>query len=251
MDAHLNALRTSVHRLRRLVEPIDTTALVAPAYPSDWTIANVLSHIGSGAVIMQRHLDDGLTATEMPDTFAPSVWDTWNAKSPRTQADDALAADAALLARLESLTDEERARFAWSMGPMSFDIEGFVGLRLNEHALHTWDIEVVADPEAALPPEVAAVVIDNLFLVARFTAKPTGDTATISVRTTGPRRDFTVALAPDHAAMAPGTPGTVDLELPAEAFARLVYGRLDPDHTPHIRGDGSTLGLLRRIFPGP
>ena len=32
------------------------------------------------------------------------------------------------------------------MGPMQFDFGGLVGLRLNEHTLHTWDIEVVDDP---------------------------------------------------------------------------------------------------------
>lgn len=43
---------------------------------------------------------------------------------------------------------------------------------------------------------------------------------------------------------------SADLRLPAEAFARLVYGRLDPDHTPP--GDhGSALDTLRRVFPGP
>ena len=41
-----------------------------------------------------------------------------------------------------------------------------------------------------------------------------------------------------------------DLELPAEAFARLVYGRLDADHTPS--GEyGPALDLFRGIFPGP
>jgi hypothetical protein len=40
-----------------------------------------------------------------------------------------------------------------------------------------------------------------------------------------------------------------DLELPAEAFIRLVYGRLDPDHTPAVTGPAD-LNELRRAFPG-
>ena len=40
-----------------------------------------------------------------------------------------------------------------------------------------------------------------------------------------------------------------DLELPAEALVRLVYGRLDPDHTPAVRG-GADLDVLRGVFPG-
>ena len=34
------------------------------AYPSEWTIADVLSHVGSGAVIMQRRLDDSLAGRD-------------------------------------------------------------------------------------------------------------------------------------------------------------------------------------------
>ena len=37
----------------------------------------------------------------------------------------------------------------------------------------------------------------------------------------------------------------------AEAFSRLVYGRLDPDHTPAFSGDGALLDALRAVFPGP
>ena len=39
---------------------------------------------------------------------------------------------------------------------------------------------------------------------------------------------------------------------PAEAFLRLVYGRLDPDHTPAVDLDAAdvTLDELRRTFPG-
>jgi hypothetical protein len=39
--------------------------------------------------------------------------------------------------------------------------------------------------------------------------------------------------------------------LPAEALIRLVYGRLDPDHTPAVKGDPDVLDRLRRVFPGP
>ena len=45
--------------------------------------------------------------------------------------------------------------------------------------------------------------------------------------------------------------GQRQLVLPAEAFARLVYGRLDPDHTPPVEGDAESLDELRKVFPGP
>ena len=62
----------------------------------------MLSHLGSGAVIMHRRLEDIRSGSATPDEFAPSVWDDWNAKIPRAQADDALAADEAVLEALEA-----------------------------------------------------------------------------------------------------------------------------------------------------
>ena len=46
------------------------------------------------------------------------------------------------------------------------------------------------------------------------------------------------------------TDGTLDL--PAEALLRLVYGRLDADHTPTLglSARDVTLDDLRAIFPG-
>ena len=250
---NLDALSTSVRRLRELVEPLDDDMIVRPAFPTEWTIAQVISHIGSGAVISRRRLEDGIAGTTPDDEFAPQTWDEWNAKSPRAQVDDALAADAALIADLLAVSDAARSRFASTMGPISLDFDGFVDLRLNEHAFHTWDIEVALDDAATIPVPIAAVVVDNLEMIARFTAQPTtGDPGTITVRTSEPDRSFDVELTADGATLTPtpATAGPVDLELPAEAFARLVYGRLDPAHTPSVAGEPALLDRIRNTYPG-
>jgi uncharacterized protein (TIGR03083 family) len=222
------------------------------AYPAEWTIADVLSHIGSGAVIMRRRLDDILVENATPDDFAPGVWETWNAKAARAKADDALIADRDLLDRVESLSDEARSIFRFSMGPLELSFDGFVGLRLNEHALHTWDIEVTVDPTATVRAESVAHIVDNLELIARFTARPLGSTRAIAVRTDQPRRDFSIELTPDAVTLGTGDQSRQpDLELPAEAFVRLIYGRLDPAHTPSTVRDSGALQELREVFPGP
>jgi uncharacterized protein (TIGR03083 family) len=248
-DTHVGTLRSSVARLHGLAVGMSEPALTQQAYPTEWTVADVLSHIGSGAVIMQRRLEDALAGNDTPDDFAPGVWDTWNAKGPVAKRDDALAADAALLDRIDAVTDDERAGFSFSMGPMTFGFEQFVATRLNEHAIHTWDIEVVGDPTATIPATAAELVIDNLDLIARFTAKPTGEAQTISVRTSGPERTFTIDLVPESVTFSPSA-ANADVELPAEAFARLVYGRLDPDRTPP-GAESPEIKVLRRVFPGP
>ena len=77
--------------------------------------------------------------------------------------------------------------------------------------------------------------------------------ATIAVRTTEPDWRFEIELTADGATLTPTTSatGAADIELPAEAFARPVYGRLDPDHTPPLPGDSDILDRLRATYPGP
>ncbi len=255
MDSPLPALRASVDRLHELCRGLDEAQLETQSFCNEWPIAGVLSHLGSSAVIMRRRLEDALAGRSTPDDFAPSVWDGWNAKSPRAQADDALVEDEGLFEAFAALPDVDRTRLALPMGPLTLDFDHLVAMRLNEHALHTWDIEVVFDDEAHLPADAAAVVVDNLGLIARFTARPTSEERTVRVGTTDPVRRFTLRLTPDNVEFTAvgegGSEQPVDLVLPAEAFCRLVYGRLDPDHTPPISGDAVLLDTLRQVFPGP
>jgi hypothetical protein len=74
------ALRNSHTRLWSLVDPKDPTTLGRPSYCSEWTVAQVLSHIGSGAEIFTAIFDAALTGETPPgpDAFPP-VWESWNA----------------------------------------------------------------------------------------------------------------------------------------------------------------------------
>jgi uncharacterized protein (TIGR03083 family) len=250
MVTKVEALRESVEDLRALAARLDDPELVSASYCSEWVIADVFSHIGSGAVITERTLRDAVAGTKTPDDFAPSVWDEWNAKSPRAQVDDALAADRAVLEAFEAVSEEQRAVLTFSMGPMSLDFATFAGMRLNEHVFHTWDVAVALDGTAQLLAAAVPLVVDNLEMIAGFVAKPTGETRTIVVRTTDPSRDLTITATPDSVTYATTASSSPDLVLPAEAFCRLVYGRLDPDHTPAVTGDQGALTMLRQVFSG-
>jgi uncharacterized protein (TIGR03083 family) len=252
MENPVGALRASVDRLHALAGGLDDTQLVSPSYCDDWSIAQVLSHLGSGAVISRRGLQDVMAGTPTPDDFNQSVWDEWNAKSPRAQADDALAADEALTQAVEAVDESERARLTFSLGPMSLGFNDMFSLRLNEHVFHTWDIAVMFDAAARLPGDATGLVVDNLSLIARFSGRPDGQDRTIVIRTTDPERAVALVLSADGVELGSGKPGrAADLELPAEALSRLVYGRLDPDHTPAFTGDAALLQTLRAVFPGP
>ena len=254
MTDQLEALTTSVRRLHEIAAPLNPAQLDEQTYPSEWSVAQTLSHVGSGAVIMRARIDDILAGVETDEGLAPSVWDEWNAKTPEAMRTDALAADAALVARLASMTADERAGFRFQMGPMDLDFDGLVAIRLSEHALHTWDVEVTFDPSAPVAPTSAAIVVDNLAMLAGFTGKAIGSARDVHVHTTDPERDVTLAFTADGVSLQDGgSDGPADLELPAEAFIRLIYGRLDVDHTPaSVSGTGGAglLAELREAFPG-
>jgi uncharacterized protein (TIGR03083 family) len=246
----LSVLNASAARLRGIVESLDADQLRAPSYATEWSIDGVLSHLGSGADINRARLEAAVEGRDLADDFAQPIWDEWNAKSPEERAADALDADRKLLDRVGAIADADRDGLLISMGPLELTLTALLGLRLNEHALHTWDIAAMFTPEATLPVDAASLCVDNLAMIVQFTGKPTGTRHQLNVRTTEPRRDFVLDLGDDAVSLAPSDRGSEpDVELPAEAFVRLVYGRMDPEHTPPVSGRAD-LDELRRAFPG-
>jgi len=249
LDA-LDALELSVTRLRSLIDGLSEDQYVTSAHPTEWTVADVMSHIGSAAIIFKHGIEDALEDRATPPEFNQSVWDVWNAKTPHAQITDALDADQALIARLLAMTPSEREHYKLNQGPMTFDFDRAVRLRLAEHVVHTWDIEEAFNVRATLQSEAVPLLIDNLQLLVRFGAKPTENEHTLHIRTTDPQREFALGQSTDGVTLevVDGVEN-FDLELPSEAFLRLAYGRLDEKHTPDGI-DPTHLDELRRVFPG-
>jgi uncharacterized protein (TIGR03083 family) len=268
----IETLRRSHDRLVNLAEPLTSEQLREQSYCTDWSLAQVLSHLGSGAEIALMMLPGALGEAEpvSRDAFGP-VWDKWNGKSPDEQAADALAIDEQQVSTLEALTDEQLAQMKMDFFGMQLDAVGIVRLRLSEHALHSWDVAEHADPAAVVTADSAALLIDNVpgFLAPRL-GKPLAEPFSVRITTTDPARDYLLisgdsitmtdwaggggAGAGDGAADGGGAAGGADVPqvtMPAEALLRLSYGRLDPDHTPaSVTGDDEVLEKLRLIFPG-
>lgn len=250
MTDKLPVLRTSVEHLHTVISSPEVLVPEASAYPTEWTIADTMSHIGSGAVISQRRFEDVVAGRDADPAFNQSVWDEWNAKTPSDQVRDALIADEALLLALENLPDDQRASFHFAMGPFELDFDGFVGMRLSEQALHTWDVEVAIDPTATLSSDVAGAILDGLGRIVGFTGKANGETKEVRVRTTDPSRDLTLKFTAESVSLVDESHDSdIDLEIPAEAFVRLVYGRLDAENSPTDITE-SPLDDLTKAFPG-
>jgi uncharacterized protein (TIGR03083 family) len=248
----IEALRHSHNRLQALVEPLDLGQLQQRSYCSEWSIAQVLSHIGSSDEIFGLWLDAALSGQDPPggDAFGP-IWSTWNAKQPQAQAADGLRADEALVERLEALDADQRARLRLQLFGMDLDAAGLVRMRVSEHAVHSWDVAVALDPSATVPPDAIGLLIDTLGQLAAWAGKPDGKQRRLRIQTSAPERHFVLETGTAVTlTAADGGDEPPDLRLPAEAFIRLVYGRLDPAHTPPVQTGGAELDELRRLFPG-
>ena len=126
-------------------------------------------------------------------------------------------------------------------------------MRLSEHAVHTWDVAVALDPAAEVAPDAVELLLVQLPMLAGWTGKTDGGPFRLRLRGTEPEADFLLEVA-DKVALVPwpgegpaGATADGQVQLPAEALLRLVYGRLDPGHTP-AGGDQRGPGAAR---PGP
>ncbi len=250
----INSLRASHERFAALVKDLDADSLNAPSYDTGWTIAQVASHLGSGGEISGLMFDAGLSGTDVPNgEVMQPIWATWNARSAVEQRDEAVAADEQFVRRFEALSEAERESYQLDVFGMHLDLAGLARLRLAEHAVHTWDIAVAIEPTETVAADAVELLLDGLGATAARSGKPSAEPFTVLIATTDPERSVVVSVG---AAVAiepadPGTSGNGTLTLPAEAYLRLVYGRLDADHTPPLTESG-TRGLadLRATFQG-
>src|SRR5260370_6962220 len=127
-------LRRSHERLLGLVGPLSAEQISGQSYCTDWTIAQVLSHLGSGAEIATMMLPSALGRSEPVDrsAFQP-IWDRWNAMSPDEQAAAGLMTDAQYIQMLDQLSDEDLASISFPFLGLTLDAVGLIRLRLAPH----------------------------------------------------------------------------------------------------------------------
>jgi uncharacterized protein (TIGR03083 family) len=250
----IRALRNSRDRLESIISSLTNEQLRQQSYDTDWTIAQVLSHLGSSAELGLQMLEADIEGVEPPghETFTV-VWDAWNARSAEEQAAAWREYDERSVRRFETLTESEIANLHVSRFGRELNAADFVRIRLTEHAIHTWDVEVVRESGARVAPDAVALIVDSLGWIASIVGKPQGKAFRLRVQTSDPERNFLLQTG-ESVTVADWDAGAADgeLQIPAEAFVRLVYGRLDAAHTPEMAATGVdvTLDDLRNVFPG-
>lgn len=248
------AFRRAHDEAERLVEGLDSDGLVAQSGAAEWTVAQVLSHLGSSSELALRTVKAGYDDPEA----APAVWARWDAMSPAEMAANFVTSERQLVEEVESLNDDDLATRTIKLAfmPMPVDVGFFVEMRLSEVALHRWDVDVAFDAGAEVLPFLVPILLDRLPLFAGFFAKPIGTSGSVAIETSRPDRSYLLEFEEGGATLSqlesPAPDTGTRLRLPAEAFLRLTAGRLRPDHTPAGVDVGGELTLedLRRMFPG-
>ena len=152
IEAALSALSDSHDRLVAAAKPLTGDEVTGPSYCSEWSVAQVLSHLGSGAEIFGLLVEAGLHGREAPGQEQnQEIWATWDAKSPQDQARDGVAEDGELVELLAAIPAGSASGLAATFFGAERGLADVIVMRLAEHVLHTWDMEVIRDPRPPWP----------------------------------------------------------------------------------------------------
>ncbi|GAA3433644.1 maleylpyruvate isomerase family mycothiol-dependent enzyme [Kutzneria kofuensis] len=251
------ALRRGHDELVARLAELGSEDIVRTSGAREWTVAQVVSHLGSGAVISKASLDGALAGSGNPGMdFNKEVWARWDGMTPEQQVAEFPAVNEELVSAYEALdaTALEQLRIDVGFMPQPLDVAGHAGMRLTEFALHVWDVNVTFDPAATVARDAAVLLIDTFGPLLRFAGKAdqVDGAVTVAVRATVPDRDFGLVI--DDVVELTDVPAAADAKLtaPTEYLVRLFSGRHAAEHTPEsVRVTGSvTLDDLRRVFPG-
>lgn len=252
VDRTIAALRAEHDVLAELTRTLTDEQLAGTSGAAEWTVAQALSHLGSGAEIglapIRRAAGETVDAEDNQ-----TIWARWDSSTPRAQAEGFLEHNGRWVETVEALTPEQRSSLTVDLGflPEPVPLVTALGMRLSEVANHSWDVRVGVDPDARVEAGSAEVLLDLLagpvgFMLS-FLAKPAELANPVSVGVPGGGLviDDAVTVVPHLEAPSATFDG------PAEAFVRLLSGRLKAPYDQGVTVEGAvTLDDLRRVFPG-
>ncbi len=251
VDRAVAALRANHDALAALVPTLSEQQLRDRSGAAEWTVAQALSHLGSGAEISRKPIAIAAGEHVEPEDNQ-AIWARWNASSPADQAAGFIKHNAAYLDTVDGLSAEQRD-LPIDMGilPEPVPLVVALGLRLNEVANHAWDVRVGADPSATLDADSAELLIElfggPMAFLLGFSGKPDQLEQEVRLAIPGGGIEITDTVTVADEIDDP----TATFAGPAEAVVRLLTGRLGTEHATGVSVTGNiTLDELRNVFPG-
>jgi uncharacterized protein (TIGR03083 family) len=252
VDRAVAALQANHDTLAALVPTLSEEQLTGPSGATEWTVAQALSHLGSGAEIARRPIA-AAAGEQVAAEDNQAIWARWNAASPADQAAEFVSHDTAYIDTVKALSADQRDSLLIDLGflPQPVPLIVALGMRLNEVANHAWDVRVGVDPSATLDADSAELLVElfrgPLAFLLGFSAHADQIDREVRLEIPGGGIEISDTVTVTGEVNDP----TARFEAPAEAVVRLLSGRLGADHVAGVRVTGDvTLDELRKVFPG-
>ena len=279
------AARKEAAAVATQVRSLDPARWAAPSWCEGWSVQDVLTHLTEGTERWGMQTRAAVAGEAIPE-FSPA--------ERRAREEQVRAMPPAEMAA--ELERRNNAFFDWVEGLPAADLSRSVvprpggrqataldiaQLRLNELALHRWDVLAPTDPAARLDADTAALVMDYVLAGAGRLARGgglEGLRAVFRCEASGPGGGPVTMVCRDGAVQVTrGTPTTADptlhlraeglrqlppqesavvavtVSLPAETLIRFIWGRVELERalaegTIRVEGDRSALLALGKAF---
>jgi uncharacterized protein (TIGR03083 family) len=252
VDRTVVALQGNHDTLAALVPTLSEEQLTGRSGATEWTVAQALSHLGSGAEITRKPIATA-AGQQVEEEENESIWARWNALAPVEQAAGFVESDAAYLDTVEALSAEQRQSLMVDLGflPQPVPLVVALGMRLNEVANHAWDVRVGVDSSATVDTDSAELLVElfrgPLAFLLGFSGHADQIEREVRLAIPGGGIEITNTVSVTGELDNP----TARFDGPAEAVVRLLSGRLGAEHAAGVRVTGNvTLDELRKVFPG-
>ena len=150
----LDALDRATQSFSQVLASLDTDACDRPTACGDWTIKDVANHVCGGALRYAHYLRGG-----MPEGI---VW----TRAADNLGDDPRAAHDRLSAELRTLFAQPGAGLIRAHHPMqTVSGGGLLRMRVEELAVHGWDITSTLDPTSTIDNDLAVYILDRGALI--------------------------------------------------------------------------------------
>ena len=170
-ENQVEALRSEYERLARHLRALDADGLAAPSTCEGWSAADVAAHLAWNARLYIRSLGMGLAGEAPPPPptgGGPKITADFvrdRAVELREKLGDGLLQsfeehNAGFIDMLDGLDSDVRETLTVPFLNDTIPLRRLIGLRINEVALHSWDVRSPADDQAALVEDAALASIE-------------------------------------------------------------------------------------------
>jgi uncharacterized protein (TIGR03083 family) len=258
----VDAVRDEFNTLDRYLGSLAPERWRGPTACTEWDLTKLVSHLGSGAVLMLRMVRSGLEGTP-PQTQEErqQVWGHFDSLAPEQLYREFQQANTDALTYLDQLPADQRERRIPSfLGEVPAAV--LLRARLAEISLHSWDVRVALDPTARLLFGSVGPLVDQTlgFVGRRSNAEARAELAgTVFELDLEGRNRRRIALVVNQDGVSVADPGQsshrATLWLTGEAFVRLGAGRFaleaaERDGELAVDGDRQAALKLNALFPG-